>query len=111
MFSRRNSLTLFYLFEFEQNVRNAIYGISRISDQETKRREIFIFHYLNKFYWNEENFKTSLGFDVAQKELVVSFMHEDLSTEIYAHQVFPNTKNGFSTLVSWTKKRVDSNVN
>ena len=56
--------------------------------------------------------KQALGIDVAQKELVVSLgrMHEDLSTEIYAHQVFPNTKNGFSTLVSWTKKRVDSNV-
>ena len=56
--------------------------------------------------------KQALGIDVAQKELVVSLgcMHEDLSTEIYAHKVFPNTKNGFSTLVSWTKKRVDSNV-
>ena len=56
--------------------------------------------------------KQVLGIDVAQKELVVSLgcMHEDLSIEIYAHKVFPNTKNGFSTLVSWTKKRVDTNV-
>ena len=56
--------------------------------------------------------KQALGIGVAQKELVVSLgrLHEDLSIEIYAHKVFPNTKNGFSTLVSWTKKRVDSNV-
>ena len=53
-----------------------------------------------------------MGIDVAQKELVVSLgrMHEDLSTEIYAHKVFPNTKNGFSTLVSWVQKRVDPNI-
>jgi len=56
--------------------------------------------------------KQALGIDVAQKELVVSLggMHEDLSIEIYAYKVFPNTKNGFSTLVSWVQKRVDPNV-
>ena len=56
--------------------------------------------------------KQALGIDVAQKELVVSLggMHEDLSIEIYAHKVFPNTKNGFSTLVSWVQKRVDPNT-
>ncbi len=45
--------------------------------------------------------KQALGIDVAQKELVVSlvFMYEDLSIELYAHKVFPNTKNGFSNLV------------
>jgi transposase len=56
--------------------------------------------------------KQALGIDVAQKELVVSLgrMHEDLSIEINAHKVFPNTKNGFSTLVSWVQKRVDPNI-
>ena len=56
--------------------------------------------------------KQTLGIDVAQKELVVSLgrMHEDLSIEIHAYKVFPNTQNGFLTLVSWTKKRVDPNV-
>jgi transposase len=56
--------------------------------------------------------KQALGIDVAQRELVVSLgrMHEDLSIEIYAYKVFPNTKNGFSTLVSWVQKRVDPNV-
>ena len=56
--------------------------------------------------------KQALGIDVAQKELVVSLgcMHEDLSIEIYAYKVFPNTKNGFSTLVSWVQKRVDPNI-
>jgi len=56
--------------------------------------------------------KQALGIDVAQKELVVSLgrLHEDLSIEIYAYKVFPNTRNGFSTLVSWVQKRVDPNV-
>jgi transposase len=56
--------------------------------------------------------KQALGIDVAQKELVVSLgrLHEDLSIEIYACKVFPNTQNGFSTLVSWVQKRVDPNV-
>ena len=56
--------------------------------------------------------KQTLGIDVAQKEFVVSLgrMHEDLSIEIYAYKVFPNTKNGFSTLVSWVQKRVDPNI-
>jgi len=56
--------------------------------------------------------KQALGIDVAQKELVVSLgrMHEDLSIEIYAYKVFPNTKNGFLTLVSWVQKRVDPNT-
>jgi transposase len=56
--------------------------------------------------------KQVVGIDVAQKELVISLgrMHEDLSIEIYAYKVFPNTKNGFSTLVSWVQKRVDPNV-
>jgi transposase len=56
--------------------------------------------------------KQALGIDVAQKELVVSLgcMCENLSIEIYAHKVFPNTKNGFSTLVSWVQKRVDPNI-
>ena len=56
--------------------------------------------------------KQVVGIDVAQKELVVSLggMHEDLSIEIYAFKVFPNTKNGFSTLVSWVQTRVDPNV-
>lgn len=56
--------------------------------------------------------KQAVGIDVAQKELVVSLgcLQEDLSQEIYAYKVFPNTKNGFSTLVSWVKKRIDENI-
>jgi len=56
--------------------------------------------------------KQALGIDVAQKELVVSLgrMHEDVSIEIYAHKVFPNTTKGFSTLVRWVEQRVDPTI-
>lgn len=47
-----------------------------------------------------------LGIDVARSELVVCFgrMYDDLSQELYAHKVFPNTKRGFSSLLIWTRK-------
>jgi transposase len=56
--------------------------------------------------------KQVLGIDVAQKELVVSLgrMHEDLTPEIYAYKVFPNTLKGFSTLVDWVERRMDAAV-
>lgn len=51
--------------------------------------------------------KQVLGIDVAQKELVVSLgrLDEDLVIEVYGRKVFPNTKKGFSTLVSWVNKQ------
>ena len=58
MLTQRKCLILFYLFEFEQNVRNAQCRISRISNQETKRREIFTFF---KSYGNEKDSKTGSG--------------------------------------------------
>ncbi len=46
MLTDRYYLILFYLFEFEQNVRNiASGGISWISNKEKKRREIFHFYF------------------------------------------------------------------
>lgn len=41
MLSSRNNLTLFYLFEFEQNVRNKAMLYIQNNKQELKRREIF----------------------------------------------------------------------
>ena len=79
MFSRRNCLIPFYLFEFEQNVRNAIYSISRISNQETRRREITHFILLNKTIGMKKIVKQVAGIDVAQDELVVRLgrMYDD----------------------------------
>ena len=61
MLFNRKHLTLFYLFEFEQNVRNtAGCCISRISNQETKRREIF--HFIKpKNNKDEKDLKTGSG--------------------------------------------------
>ena len=44
MLSFRNCLTLFCLFEFEQNVRNAIMWHIQDSQQEEKRREAFTYN-------------------------------------------------------------------
>jgi transposase len=52
------------------------------------------------------------GIDVAQKELVVSLgrMYDDLSPEIFAFKVFPNTAKGFEALLAWVKKLSDPAV-
>ena len=53
--------------------------------------------------------KQVLGIDVAQQELVVSLgrLQEDLTLEIYANKVFPNTPKGFALLLPWVKKLTD----
>ena len=104
MFSRSNSLTFFNLFEFEQNVRSQVYPASRISNQETKRREIF--HFLFKpIVMNKKIVKQVAGIDVAQNELVVCLgrMYDDWMPELYRHKVFSNNQKGFMELVSWVK--------
>lgn len=54
--------------------------------------------------------KQTVGIDVAQKELVVSpgRMDEQISIEVYAYKVFPNTKKGFLSLVSWVNKQTST---
>ena len=63
MFSHRNSLTLFYLFEFEQNVRNrAMLYIQNIQPGDKTKRDfsLYIFHF--KTYWYAKNFKTGIRY-------------------------------------------------
>ena len=50
--------------------------------------------------------KQVTGIDVAKDELVVcqGRLYEDLSSELYAHKVFPNTTKGFVSLVEWIEK-------
>ncbi|MCR5863538.1 hypothetical protein LRS05_16050 [Flavobacterium sp. J372] len=45
--------------------------------------------------------KQTVGIDVAQKELVVSLgrMDEQISIEVYAYKVFPNTKKVFKPCI------------
>lgn len=56
--------------------------------------------------------KQTVGIDVAQNELVVSLgrMDEQISIDVYAYNVFPNTKKGFSSLVSWVNKQTSTNT-
>jgi len=50
--------------------------------------------------------KQSVGIDVAQKELVVTFgrMYEDFSIEMHAYNVFKNSDPGIKEMVKWVKK-------
>jgi transposase len=56
--------------------------------------------------------KQVVGVDVAQNELVVCVgrMHNDLSSELYAHKAFPNTSKGFISFIAWVTKLTDSSV-
>ena len=50
--------------------------------------------------------KQVMGIDVAQQELVVCLarMHDDWTSELYAHKTFANTQKGFEALVGWSVK-------
>ena len=56
--------------------------------------------------------KQSVGIDVAQKELVVSFgrLHEDWSWEVFAFKTFANNKKGFKALVLWVNQLAQPGV-
>lgn len=57
--------------------------------------------------------KQVLGADVAQNELVVTLgrMFDDLTIDLYAHQVFKNNDKGILSLLDWVKKQTDPEVN
>ncbi|MCV9930643.1 IS110 family transposase [Flavobacterium sp. LS1R49] len=57
-------------------------------------------------------FKQVLGIDVAQKELVVTLgrLHDDLTIELYAYDVFKNTDKGFLKLSHWVDKLTDKAI-
>ncbi|WP_291117732.1 IS110 family transposase [Flavobacterium sp. UBA6135] len=56
--------------------------------------------------------KQVLGIDVAQKELVVTLgrMHDDLTIELYAYNIFKNTEKGFLKLTEWVNKLTDKEI-
>jgi transposase len=110
MLSQRISPILFYLFEFEQNVRNTAMRYIQHIHQETKRREIFTF--LLKTIGMKKMVKQVVGIDVAQKELVICLgrMSDDWSPELYAGKSFVNNAKGFEALESWIKKMTDPQV-
>ena len=111
MFSQRYGLTLFYLFEFEQNVRSALYGyIQNIRPGDKTKGDFHFYSLKDKLIGMRKIIKQVVGIDVAQKELVVCLgkMYDDWSPELHARKTFANTQNGFSSLVSWAKKLSDA---
>src|SRR6266446_4106456 len=91
MFSQRNSLILFYLFEFEQNVRSCTCwcNIQNIRPGDKMKRDFSLIDFLinKKNHWMKKVVKQVVGIDVAQAELVVCFgkMDEDCSQQINKH--------------------------
>jgi transposase len=111
MFSRRSSLTLFYLFEFEQNVRNkaALY-IQNIQPGD-KTKGDFHFSFLKSISMKKV-VRQVAGVDVARKELVICLgrMYDDLTPELYASKTFPNTTKGFVAFIQWVNKLSDTGL-
>lgn len=56
--------------------------------------------------------KQVLGVDVDRQNLVVTLgrLTDDLSAEFYAHRVFPNNRNGFSSLLKWVRSHTAPSV-
>ena len=112
MFSLRKSLILFYLFEFEQNVRSTAIAVD--PEYPTRRQNegrFFTFSFL-KLIGMKKIVKQVLGIDVAQKELVVCLgrMYDDWSPELYGYKTFANTDKGFMALLLWIKKLTDETI-
>jgi transposase len=95
----------FYLFEFEQNVRNKQYACIQNIHPGDKTKGDFSLS-IFKTIGMRKIVKQVVGIDVAQKELVISLgrMYDDWSPEIYSKKTFPNTQKGFLSLVVWVKK-------
>lgn len=109
MFSQRNRLILFYLFEFEQNVRNvAVLHIQNVQPGDKMKGD---FHF--KTFCMKQIIKHVAGVDVAQNELVVSLgkLYDDFDIEIFAYKVFPNHLNGFKSFLNWVYKLTDTDCN
>jgi transposase len=114
MQTQRNNLTLFYLLEFEQNVRNTVSLYIQNIQPGVKTQERFsLFSYsVHKIIDMKKIVKQAVGIDVAQKELVVCLgrMYDDWTPELYSSKAFANTKKGFDTLITWVKKQTDKTV-
>jgi transposase len=104
-------LTLFYLFEFEQNVRNTALRYIQNIQSGDKTEGDFTFHFL-KLIGMKKIVKQVAGIDVAQKELVVCLgrMYDDWSPQLYAHKTFTNTIKGFEALLLWLKKTTEEAI-
>jgi transposase len=112
MFSHRTRLILFYLFEFEQNVRNIARQYIQNIQPGDKTKGDFSLLIFKRLIGMQKIVKQVVGIDIAQKELVASLgrMHDDWTPEVYANKTFANTQKGFMALVAWVNKLTDSLV-
>lgn len=112
MLAKRYGLTLFNLFEFEQNVRSAaLRCIQNIQPGDKTKGDFHFSIFLTlKSIGMEKTLKQVAGIDVAQNELVVSLgkMDDNLSVKLYASKIFANTAKGFMTFVEWVRKHSDA---
>jgi transposase len=95
----------FYLFEFEQNVRNGAKRYIQNIQPGDKMKGDFHFFIL-KLNGMKKMLKQVTGIDVAKDELVCcqGRIYEDLSIELYAHKNFPNSLKGIEALIKWVEK-------
>ena len=114
MLGKRNDLILFYLFEFEQNVRNTVnLYIQNIQPGDKTKGRFSLFSFsVHQIIDMKRIVKQVVGIDVAQKELVVSLgrMYDDWTPELYAGKSFANTQKGFEKLMQWVNKQMDEFV-
>ena len=111
MLYSRNNLTLLYLFEFEQNVRNLAWlGIQNIQPGDKTKGDFSLFHF--KLISMKKIVKQVAGIDVAQKELVVCLgrMYDDWTPELHASKTFLNTAKGIASFVEWAEKLTDASM-
>jgi transposase len=110
----RYSLTLFNLFEFEQNVRKQVivcypeYPLRR----KNEGRFFTFISSVKSIEMNKKIVKQVAGIDVSQKELVVTVgrMYDDWSPEMYATKGFVNTPKGFESMLSWVTQQTVQDV-
>src|SRR6185295_18821005 len=110
MLQPRYHLISFYLFEFEQNVRNtACLYIHNIRSGDKTKGDFSLFH-LFKNVGMRKIVKQVIGVDVSQKELVVCFgrMYDDWTPELYLRKTFPNSLKGFERLLLLVDKQTES---
>jgi transposase len=111
MLFRERVPRLFYLLEFEQNVRNvALLHILYIVKETKGKGDFHFFMFIFKTVDMKRIVKQCVGIDVAHKELVVCLgrMDENWTPELYSNKVFSNTAKGFEQLTAWVGKQTEA---
>lgn len=112
MLTRRYCLTSFYLFEFEQNVRNTVMRYIQNIQPGEKTKKGFHLWKSKLTSMNKKLLKQVAGIDVAQRKIDVSLgmMDDQADTEVYAYKAFNNNEKGFAALLLWVKKQTQADI-